>query len=137
MSEQLLVSYVTQLSHDLESVAPSADSSGSYTIVVGSNLAITLHALNPIGFYFSSNIDTLPVTNLEDFYALIMHANLFGIGTGEGVIGLGKDGKMLTFTHISPYQLNYVEFKERVEDCVNYVDLWQKKTQDVKNNVSK
>lgn len=136
MSEKLLVSFIKQLANDLELEEPlEADGHGFYTIAFSKSIHVSIRALET-GFYFVAVLGECPARNCEEFFIFAMQSNLFGIGTGGGVIGLNDEGKLLTLTLISPYQMSYRQFKEHVEDFVNWVDLWQKKVHDAQINVA-
>ena len=53
------------------------------------------------------------------FLLKVMEANLFGMGTRGGVIGLKEDGKQLTFSIEVDYTISYKDFVERLEDFIN------------------
>lgn len=133
LNPQHLASYVQQLARDLEmEAAPLKETQESYSFSFGEETSLTLHAL-PQGYFFTGVVGPPPPKEQEDFFSLLMNANLFGIGTGENFLGLSDDGLNVVLTHFSPSALNYGQFKEKVEEFVNYLELWQKKTKDAKN----
>ena len=78
------------------------------------------------GFYINSTISQIPEEKLEEFFIYVMKANFLGIGTGGNIIGLNKDEKYLTLSYNFFYEINYKEFKEFVEDFINYLVYWRK-----------
>ncbi|NGX30800.1 MAG: hypothetical protein K940chlam8_00151 [Chlamydiae bacterium] len=81
-----------------------------------------------IGLLVSAPLCQIEAEEIEEVYALLLEANLFGQGTGTfGVLGLTKDGKMLLLNLDIDFDLTYVQFKERMEDFLNYIEYWQKK----------
>jgi len=66
----------------------------------------------------------------------LMKANLLGQGTGEQAIGLDHEEKSLTLSCIIPYDINYKEFKEKIEDFVNYLDYWRLESEKMKKNAN-
>lgn len=130
MSEALALTFAEQLAKDLElGEVPIANANKMYTFSFGKSLAVDIQG-SSFGFYFSSILGPCPKKECEEFFQAVMHANLFGKGTGEGVIGLNEEGTTLTFTKKFPFEMNYAEFKSQIEDFVNYADLWQKKLSD-------
>jgi hypothetical protein len=132
MIEEQLLSYVKQLACELEfDEKLEQDAFGAYNIAFSKTLRINIATIND-GFYFSSNLGSCPEKNSEEFFILIMHANLFGIGTGGGVIGLSQEGKTIFFSLYYPQKTSYKQFKDLVEEFVNWVDMWQKKSEDAR-----
>ena len=54
-----------------------------------------------------------------------MEANLFGQGTGGGVLGISPERQIFIFSKKILQDLNYQEFKEKIEEFVNYVEFWR------------
>jgi len=67
----------------------------------------------------------LELQKKEEAFIYLMKANLLGQGTGNQVLGLDPEEKTLTLSCIIPYDMDYREFKERIEDFVNYLDYWR------------
>jgi len=88
---------------------------------------ISMKDLDP-GFYFSSNIGPLPKNKKEEFLMLLMKANFLGQGTGGATLGLKEDESFLTLSLSLPYEMNYIAFKESLEDFANFVEYWKKET---------
>lgn len=66
-----------------------------------------------------------PEKNGDSFLMRLMEANLFGIGTRGGVIGLKEEGKQLVLTFELNRSLSYKDFKEKLEDFVSVGSFWQ------------
>ena len=90
-----------------------------------SGFDITFKEIEP-NFYICANIGPLPQNKKEEFLMLIMKANFLGQGTGGGVIGLTENESFLTLSLSLPYEVNYITFKESLEDFANYLDYWKK-----------
>ena len=75
--------------------------------------------------YFYSNITACPTEKRELIFTHLMKANLLGDGTGGATIGLDNDEKFLTLSYVMPYESNYENFKEQLEDFVNYLLFWE------------
>lgn len=73
-------------------------------------------------------IGSKPEKNVESFLLKVMEANLFGIGTRGGAIGLLEDGKQLTYSLEIDNRGSYKNFKEKIEDFISVVDFWRKET---------
>jgi len=73
-----------------------------------------------------SKIATCPELKLEDLFIYLMKANLFLQGTGKNVIGLDKLEKSLTLSANLAYEIKYKNFKEHIEDFINYLIYWRK-----------
>jgi hypothetical protein len=78
-----------------------------------------------MGVYLHATIIACPQSKKEDLFLYLMRANLLGRGTGGTSIGLDRQEKFLTLSRSLAYELNYTEFKERLEDFVNYLLYWR------------
>lgn len=76
--------------------------------------------------YLTSSISQCPQEKKEQLFTYLMKANLLGMGTGNGTIGLDINEKFLTLTYIIAYEEFDKTFKERIEDFVNYLLFWDK-----------
>ena len=81
--------------------------------------------------FFWSHLLECPKENVEDLYIYLMKANFLGQGTGGAVIGITADEKFLTLSYVIPYEINYQEFKNKVEDFVNYLVYWRGEIQKI------
>ncbi|MCH9633760.1 MAG: hypothetical protein S4CHLAM7_04930 [Chlamydiae bacterium] len=95
-----------------------------YTLRLDNDIVVQYADLNP-GLNLMSHLESLPSENKETLLMSLMRLNLFGKGTGGGTLGYDTESHMLTFTKAFPFSLQYDEFKEAVEDFVNYVELWK------------
>lgn len=95
-----------------------------YYFTVGQLLPIYIRYLDP-GIHFISSIHSLPTKNLEPFFMYIMSANYLGLGTGKSIISLDPNEKFLTLSMAIPYEVNYIEFKELVEEFLNHIKYWK------------
>jgi hypothetical protein len=89
-----------------------------------SRFDIALKEIEP-NFYFSSDIGPLPLQKKEVFLMRVMKANFLGQGTGGATIGLKENESCLTLSLSLPYDMNYITFKESLEDFANYLDYWK------------
>ena len=103
---------------------PSKDRSSTYVLELAENLSFSIRDLK-VGFDLFGNIAPAPSQKKEDAYIYFMKANLLGQGTGDQAIGLDSEEKFLTLSCRIPYDVNYKEFKEKIEDFANYLNYWQ------------
>lgn len=125
--------FTEQLSETLdlkEELQP--DENKIYTLRISRNLVIQYADLNP-GLNLMSYLEPLPNENKETFLMTLMRVNLFGKGTGGGVLGYDEESRLLTFMQAFPYTLTYKHFKEAIEDFINYVELWKAELQKLKD----
>ncbi|MBI5274591.1 MAG: type III secretion system chaperone [Chlamydiales bacterium] len=85
---------------------------------------IYVRYLDP-GVHFFSTLHAIPTKNLESFFMYIMSANYLGLGTGKSIIGLEPNEKFLTLSMAIPYEENYMEFKELLEEFLNHLQYWK------------
>ncbi len=130
----MLEDYINQLVLDLEIQDDvTTDNKDVYLIQLDETIAVNITDLKP-GFSFLSPIAKLPEQRHEDLFTQLMSANLFGQGTGEGVLGLNSTGKLITLYFAVNTETDYQEFRDRLEDFTNYVDLWQIETEELLEN---
>lgn len=120
----MLQKLVEQLFQELGLGIPLLDEQKLFHLKI-SGFDIALQEMEPY-FYISSNIGALPPQKKEEFLMRVMKANFLGQGTGGGVIGLTENESFLTLSLSLPYEVNYITFKESVEDFTNYLDYWKK-----------
>jgi hypothetical protein len=73
---------------------------------------------------FFSNVAPIPIQKKEEAFLYFMTANLLGQGTGNQALGIDPEEKFLTLSCKIPYDMNYKEFKEKIEDFANYLQYW-------------
>ena len=84
---------------------------------------------NEPGFYLESLIAPCPLEKLEELFSLLMNANFLGQGTGGAAIALDGEGKFLTLSVDLPYDMEYKNFLEILEDFINYREYWKEEIQ--------
>lgn len=121
MLEKYLRQLITEFK--LDPLAP-LDENKMFSLKL-SGFDIFLKHLDP-GIYLHAKItQLLPQYRKEEALSLLMKANFMGQGTGGGTIGLTEDESFLTLSLSLPYDMNYKEFKESLEDFVNFLDYWK------------
>lgn len=77
------------------------------------------------GFKVNSLITETPKDLSEELLILLLKANFLGQGTKGGVIGLSEFETHFLFTKVVDEISSDLEFKEMVEDFVNYLNYWK------------
>lgn len=125
--EEYLETLLKQLNRK-EKIYP--DENQIYVLAFENDIKIDIRDLDP-GFYFYCRFHPVPEKNLDVIFSAIMAGNLFGEGTGGGLVGLDKETKMLTLSMALPYRISYQEFRDHVEDFTNYVGFWREEIIDI------
>ncbi|NGX34000.1 MAG: hypothetical protein K1060chlam1_00345 [Candidatus Anoxychlamydiales bacterium] len=120
-----MVEHIKKVCEVLKIELPTQEKDKSYSIEITKDLEVKIFDLDP-GFYFHANIIHLPDEKKEDLFIYLMRANLLGQGTGRCRIGLDMEEKFLTLSYLIDYEVNYIEFKEKLEDFTNYINYWKK-----------
>jgi len=120
---------ITQLSEDIGLPPPSGkDANGCFAINFSDTLTVSLKELSP-GCTIFSFVAPVPKNNKEEILIHVMKANFSGQGTGEQVMGIDDEEKFLTLSRTISYEINYIKFKETLEDFVNYLSYWKNEIQ--------
>lgn len=121
----MLVELLNTLQRELDLVSPQEVEEKIYSIEIAPDLIITATDLEP-GVSLFGKLGLLQKEKREELFSYLMRANLLHQGTGDCFIGLDTDEKFLTLSSIFPYEIDYKEFKEVLEDFVNYLIYWRK-----------
>lgn len=84
----------------------------------------------PKGFVCKSDVSLLPPGDQEDLLSLLMRANYIGQGTKGGVLALNETAQTIIFISSITHEYNFREFKEKIEEFVNYLNYWKTKIKD-------
>lgn len=101
-----------------------------YSLVAPKYFKLQLPDLEPIEiFETDQSIQFIsPVGKLiegldeEKLYSYLMNANFLGQGTGKSVLGLHPDDKTIVLSQCLFFDIDYTDFKDRIEEMVNYID---------------
>lgn len=116
--------FMKQLSYEMELEQPlTAQMSGVYTLPLDENLYIVI-STGEEGLSLTSDICKCPTIKREEFLTEMMHANLFGQGTTDAILGLTKNGETITLSRHVKHDIDYKQFSEILEDFINTVDYW-------------
>ena len=114
---------------------PEKEKDKSYFIEVNEEISLKLWHLDP-GFYFHADLVFPPDQKREDLFIYLMRANLLGQGTDGARIGLDAEEKSLTLSYELPYAPKYEEFKDKIEDFINFVSYWKDEIQKHKQQMN-
>ena len=120
----MLEKQLTLICQELNMVVPQLEPEKGYTLVLNPTVSLSLRTLDP-GFSLFSTIAPCPEKNREELFLFLMSANFLGQGTGGSRIGLNLDEKLLTLSWGFPYEMNYQDFRDRIEEFVNYLLYWR------------
>ena len=126
MLSSLLKQLSEQFSFDIDL---DKDPEGYMLLRINSNMQLFLKELS-VGFTCKAEIAPLPLGEQEDLLALLMRANYLGQGTKGGVIALSDTAQKILFFSSSVDQCNYRQFKEKIEEIVNYLNYWKTRVND-------
>lgn len=131
---EMLELLLQQLSEEFALGAPPQKTKeNKYPLILSSGMQIDIQILDP-GISFYASLAPLQDTKREELLIYLMRANFLGQGTGEGVISLDNDEKLLTLSLLVPYDVDYKTFKTSLEDFANYVDFWRSELAQFKKN---
>lgn len=97
---------------------------GNYTLLFKNEINIDLIE-SATDIYITSKIGACPKEGGEALLAKALEVNLFGESSNHGVVGLDRDGNMLTLSQELDYNIDYKKFKEKIEDFLNVIEFWQ------------
>ncbi len=77
------------------------------------------------GLHFTATIRDIPKQEREKVFAKLLHACILGQGTGGAVIGIDTSETYLTLSLAISRECSYPDFKEKLEEFVNYATYWK------------
>jgi hypothetical protein len=120
----MIEAFVQQLTIELGILhSIETDSIDTYLLPVDDNISIEIYGF-PGGFSLKATMEKIPEHHCEDFFLEVLSSNLFGQGTGGGILGINENEALIITITITT-DINYQEFRDLVEDFANYVDFWQ------------
>jgi hypothetical protein len=131
----MLRKFLEQLCKELDiSPTPKLNEKKIYPFRIGDE-EMELRDLDP-GVSMRAPIRICPEKKKEELFIYLGRANLLGQGTGGARIGLDENEKFLTLSLGLPYEMNYQNFKETIEDFVNYLSYWREAVTKFENEES-
>jgi hypothetical protein len=94
------------------------------TFALRDDISVNMRDLKP-GISFFSQIAPCPAPRKEELFVKVSKANYLGQLTGAARIGLSADGKFLTLLAGMPYEMSYRNFREALEDFINFLLYWR------------
>ena len=122
MLKELLQKFASDVGEELNSIVK--EQKEDMHLKVSPSLEVVLRELKP-GILFSSTIGPVPKERKEELFSYLMHANVLGQGTGGAALGMSQDEKFLTLGLSLDYDINYTDFKERLEEFSNFTVYWK------------
>ncbi len=105
------------------------DPQGFYRLEINEKTVLLLKE-NNFGLTCKSDITPIASDDNEDLLTLLMRANFTGQGTGGAILCLNPTGQKLLLQNHVFGDLNYKEFKEKIEEFVNYLNYWKTRVSD-------
>lgn len=115
---------ICELYDSLDLGTPPSEKAGVYELLFPSQITLTITPLNP-GIFIWTPLGLLQQKKREELFMLLAKANFLGQGTGKSCITLDPDEKFLTLSLRFPYEMDYKQFKEHLEEFVNYAEFWK------------
>lgn len=119
----MLQAHLKQFCEEFRLVFPKKKAEKTYLLKFAKE-TVGMKDLDP-GLSMYAHICKTPKEKREDLFIYLMRANLLGQGTGLTRIGMSPDENFLTLSLGLPYELNYIAFKEAIEDFINYLIYWR------------
>lgn len=102
------------------------DKENYYSFTLTDEISFSLRELKP-GFFLRAELGEAPEGSHEDLYILLMKANFLGQGTAGAFIGMDEKAENFTLTRACKQETSYRQFKEFLEEFVNYYEYWKKR----------
>lgn len=105
---------------------PEKSPQNLYQVPINETMTIAFSELE-LGCSLSSPLPPLSSSTKihEALFIYLMRANFLGFSTGGGTIGLNEQGTGFVFSLFLPYELDYQNFRNHVEDFANYLTFWK------------
>jgi hypothetical protein len=113
-----------KLTSDLNITLPKKEKDKSYLLDINEDAQVKVWKIDS-NIFLKADIILCPMKKREEIFTKLMQANLLGKSTGGAVIGIDEEEKYLTLSLTLPYEINDREFKERLEDFVNFLIYWK------------
>lgn len=125
--------FIKKLSYEMELEEPlKAEMKGFYTLPLGDGVTVAI-SKGELGLSFFSEICKCPTLKREEFLTELMHANLFGQGTSDAILGLTTKGDKITLRRDLAHEVDYQEFSDILEDFINTIDYWIREASAIKS----
>jgi hypothetical protein len=126
----MLETYLKQLSSQYSLLVNfEKDVEGFMHLQIDPHLDLFLKEL-PKGMMCKATVAPMPGKDQEDLLALLMRANYLGQGTKGGVLALDDTAQTIIFFSSISYEYTYPEFKDKIEEVMNYLNYWKTRIKD-------
>lgn len=126
---------LTKLTKELKLDPIKENKDKIYELSINSETLITIYNKNPY-IFLRSNISDMPPTKKEDLLIYLMRANLLKQGTEGSKIGLSDNEKTLTLLFRMDYEVEYIGFKENIEEFINYLNFYKQEVIKYKEKIN-
>jgi hypothetical protein len=126
---------LTKLSEELKIDPIKENKDKIYELPINSEILITIYDKNPY-IFLRSNVSDMPETKKEDLLIYLMRANLLNQGTKGSKIGLSDNEKTLTLLFRIDYEVEYKQFKENIEEFINYLNFYKEEVIKYKEKIN-
>ncbi len=131
----MLPQFITQLKTDLGlEQALDANEDGSFSLRFEPEIDVLVKEDQDAVISFFTKLADLPQLQVEEYLLRTMIANLFGRETGGSILGLDNEGKRVVLLDFLEREHNYTNFRDRLEDFVNYAEAWRLETVEFSTN---
>lgn len=135
MTQKRIEQLITQLAGDLHLPPPKSQDEFEYFLLeISEKIRIFIKPMEA-GFFITAPITSIPKQKEEDTLLYVANANFLRQGTGGYLIGIDNEEKFLTLCHTIPYEMNYKNFKELIEDFANYLVYWKEEMQKLEKTI--
>jgi hypothetical protein len=131
----MLEKLIAQLKSDFNFEIPQKEDK-SYELVFSETITISFNPFDE-NFNLNSKLFTFKEVPGQSELSHLLLGNLFGQATGGGILSLNIEGKELFLTKTFDYDINYKDFRDEVEDFVNYCEFWEEEMRDFQKNHTK
>jgi hypothetical protein len=119
-----------ELAKELESERSFAtEVPGVFAIPLEEDVRLIVTSLPRGGVSLKCQVTQIPRNRQEELFEELMRANLFGEGTQGAILGLNEEGSHLTLCQEINYDIDFPQFRDRVEDFINSVDFWREEVE--------
>lgn len=120
----MLERFCTRLAEEWEAEGNFASEvPGVWIIPLGEDLEVVLSEIEG-GYTLMSALATLPEEEREEFFSVLMAANILGEGTRGGVLAIDEDDTVV-LSQVVTYVSQQREFQESVEDFISTIMMWR------------
>jgi|GEM_PF-1329300 len=95
---------------------------------------LVLISLTP-GLNLWTQLGPMPTKGREDMLIYLMKANFLEQGTARGTLGINPEKSEVTFSMTLPFDLSFLDFKESLEEFLNFSEYWRGELQKTQSSI--